>query len=201
MAKAVELLFDFVSPNIYLAYYPLKKLAAQQGAEIVITPIFLGGMHKLTGNAPPFIRDAGVKGKNAYAMLEMDRFVARHHLGKFTMNPHFPFNSIQLQRLLMAAKELGREIEFIDFLLPHVWEQGANMTDPETVAALLEQSPFDAAALMERIQSPELKQQLVDNTDHAVERGAFGLPTFFVGNDMFFGKERLDQIEEALAAT
>jgi 2-hydroxychromene-2-carboxylate isomerase len=199
MPKTVEMLFDFVSPNAYLAYYPLKDFAARQGAEIVITPIFLGGMHKLSGNAPPLIRDADVKGKNTYAMLEMQRFIAKYGFDKFTMNPQFPFNSIMLQRLLMAAKEEGREIEFIDFLLPHVWEQGANMTDPETVMELLTESPFDGAAMAERIQSSELKQQLVDNTANAVERGAFGIPTFFVGGEMFFGKDRLTQVEEELA--
>ncbi len=199
MPKQVELLFDFVSPNAYLAYYPLKDIASRQGAEIVITPIFLGGMHKLSGNAPPFIRDAEVKGKNAYAMLEMQRFIAKHGFDKFTMNPHFPFNSIMLQRLLMAAKEVGRELEFIDFLLPHVWEQGANMTDPEAVMALLETSQFDGGAMAERIQSGGLKQQLVDNTANAVERGAFGIPTFFVGEEIFFGKDRLVQVEEDLA--
>jgi 2-hydroxychromene-2-carboxylate isomerase len=199
MAKQVELLFDFVSPNAYLAYYPLKELAARQGAEVIITPVFLGGMHRLTGNAPPFIRDAEVKGKTAYAMLEMQRFIAKHGFDKFTMNPHFPFNSIMLQRLLMAAKVLGREMEFIDFLLPHVWENGADMTDPEVVMALLEQSPFGGTAMAERIQSAKLKQQLVDNTANAVERGAFGIPTIFVGEEMFFGKDRLDGVEEQLA--
>lgn len=200
MAKHVEFLFDFVSPNAYLAYYPLKELAARQDAEIIITPIFLGGMHKLTGNAPPFIRNAEVKGKNAYTMLEMQRFITKHGFDKFTMNPHFPFNSITLQRLLVAAKEDGRDLEFIDFLLPYVWEQGADMTDPDALTALLAASPFDGAALAERIQSPELKQQLVDNTAEAVERGAFGIPTFFVGGEMFFGKDRLVQVEEELAA-
>lgn len=199
MPKTAELLFDFVSPNAYLAYYPLKDIVARQGAELTITPVFLGGMHKLTGNAPPFLRDAEVKGKNAYAMLEMQRFIARHGFDKFTMNPHFPFNSIMLQRLLMAAKDDGRALEFIDFLLPHVWERGANMTDPEVVMALLAESPFDAATMAERIQSPDLKQQLVDNTSNAVERGAFGIPTMFVGTEMFFGKEHLGQVEEVLA--
>lgn len=199
MPKTVELLFDFVSPNAYLAYYPLKDLGSRHGAEIIITPIFLGGMHKLSGNAPPFIRDADVKGKNAYAMLEMQRFIVKHGFGKFTMNPHFPFNSIMLQRLLMAAKETGRELEFIDFLLPQVWEQGANVTDPEVVMSLLADSPFDGAAMAERIQSADLKQQLVDNTANAVARGAFGIPTFFVGEEMFFGKDRLEQVEEELA--
>ncbi len=200
MPKAVEFLFDFVSPNAYLAYYPLKDIAARHGAEIIITPVFLGGMHKLTGNAPPFIRDAGVKGKNAYAMLEMNRFIARHGLDKFRMNPHFPFNSVQIQRMLVAAKDKGRAIEFIDFLLPQIWEQGADMTDPEAVTALLAASEFDARDLSEKIQSPEVKQRLADSTAEAVERGAFGIPTFFVGGEMYFGKDRLAQVEDALAA-
>ncbi len=199
MPQAVEFLFDFVSPNAYLAYYPLKDIAAQRGAEIIITPVFLGGMHKLTGNAPPFIRDAGVKGKNAYAMLEMERFIARHGFEKFRMNPHFPFNSVQIQRMLVAAKDMGRALEFIDFLLPQIWEQGADMTDPEAVKALFAASPFDAQDLSEKIQSPEVKQRLADNTAEAVERGAFGIPTFFVGSEMYFGKDRLAQVKEALA--
>ena len=200
MHKTVEFLFDFVSPNAYLAYYPLKDIAARQGAEIIITPVFLGGMHKLTGNAPPFLRDAGVKGKNAYAMLEMERFIARYGFDKFAMNPHFPFNSVQVQRMLVAAKDMGRALEFIDFLLPQIWEQGADMTDPEAVMALLASSQFDARDLSEMIQSPEVKQRLADNTAEAVERGAFGVPTFFVGDEMYFGKDRLAQVKEALAS-
>lgn len=200
MPAAVQFLFDFVSPNAYLAYYPLKEIAAKHGAEIVITPVFLGGMHKLTGNAPPFIRDAGVKGKNAYAMLEMERFIARHGFDKFRMNPHFPFNSVQLQRMLVAAKDMGRALEFIDFLLPQVWEQGADVTDPDAVTALLAASQFDPQDLLEKIQSPDVKKRLVDSTAEAVERGAFGVPTFFVGAEMYFGKDRLAQVEEALAA-
>ncbi|MGB3378068.1 MAG: 2-hydroxychromene-2-carboxylate isomerase [Allopontixanthobacter sediminis] len=199
MPAAVEFLLDFVSPNAYLAYYPLKEIAVKHGAEIVITPVFLGGMHKLTGNAPPFIRDAGVKGKNAYAMLEMERFIARHGFDKFRMNPHFPFNSVQFQRMLVAAKDMGRALEFIDFLLPQVWEQGADVTDPDAVTALLAASPFDPQDLLEKIQSPDVKQRLADSTAEAVERGAFGVPTFFVGGEMYFGKDRLAQIKEALA--
>ena len=200
MPAAVEFLFDFVSPNAYLAYYPFKEIAAKHGAEIVITPVFLGGMHKLTGNAPPFIRDAGVKGKNAYAMLEMERFIARHGFDKFRMNPHFPFNSVQLQRMLVAAKDMGRALEFIDFLLPQVWEHGADVTEADAVTALLAASQFDPQDLLEKIQSPDVKQRLADSTAEAVERGAFGVPTFFVGGEMYFGKDRLAQVEEALAA-
>ncbi|WP_336985510.1 2-hydroxychromene-2-carboxylate isomerase [Altererythrobacter aquiaggeris] len=199
MAKIAELLFDFVSPNAYLVWQPLKDIAVRTGATLKVTPVFLGGMHKLTGNAPPFIRDGEVKGKNAYAMLEMNRFINAHGMDRFTMNPNFPFNSILLQRLLVAAQDSGQEIAFIDCLLPHIWEQGANVADAAVVAALLADSIFDADALLAKTQDPAIKQRLVDNTADSVQRGAFGIPTFFIGEDMFFGKERLGQIEAALA--
>ncbi|WP_114520963.1 2-hydroxychromene-2-carboxylate isomerase [Altererythrobacter sp. ZODW24] len=198
MSKTVELLFDFVSPNAYLVWQPLKDIAARTGAKIKVTPVFLGGMHKLTGNAPPFIRDGEVKGKNAYAMLEMNRFIKVHGMDRFTMNPNFPFNSILLQRLLVAATDDGREMELIDFFLPHIWENGTNVADAEIVTELLANSEFDAAALLAKTQDAAIKQRLVDNTSGGVERGAFGIPTFYIGDEMFFGKERLGQIETEL---
>ncbi len=199
MSKTVELLFDFVSPNAYLVWQPLKDIAARTGATIKVTPVFLGGMHKLTGNAPPFIRDGEVKGKNAYAMLEMQRFIKMHGMDRFTMNPNFPFNSILLQRLLVAAAEEGQEMALIDFFLPHIWEKGVNVGDAEVVAELLVNSDFDASALLAKAQDAAIKQRLVDNTSVGVERGAFGIPTFYIGEEMFFGKERLGQIEAELS--
>lgn len=199
MTKTVELLFDFVSPNAYLVWQPLKDIAARSGATIKVTPVFLGGMHKLTGNAPPFIRDGAVKGKNAYAMLEINRFIKAHGMDRFTMNPNFPFNSILLQRLLVAAEEGGQAEKLIDFLLPHIWENGANVADADVVAELLADSEFDAPALLAKKQDPDVKQRLVDNTSASVERGAFGIPTFFIGEEMFFGKERLGQVEAELS--
>ncbi len=199
MTKTVELLFDFVSPNAYLVWQPLKDIAARSGATIKVTPVFLGGMHKLTGNAPPFIRDGAVKGKNAYAMLEINRFIKAHGMDRFTMNPNFPFNSILLQRLLVAAEEGGQAEKLIDFFLPHIWENGANVADADVVAELLADSEFDAPALLAKKQDPDVKQRLVDNTSASVERGAFGIPTFFIGEEMFFGKERLGQVEAELS--
>ena len=199
MTKTIELIFDFVSPNAYLIWQPLNDLAARHGATIDVTPAFLGGMHKLTGNAPPFVRDAEVKGKNDYAMLEMNRFIKKHGLTKFRMNPKFPFNTITLQRMLVA---LGPEKRagFIDALLPAIWEQGLDVTDAETLANILQEGGFDAQALFARTQEPSIKQALIDNTEKAVERGAFGIPTMFVDGEIYFGKERLGQIEEQLAA-
>ncbi len=207
MANRVELVFDFVSPNAYLVWWPLRELIKRHEAELDVVPVFLGGMHKLTGNAPPMIRDAEVKGKNEYAMLEMQRFITRHNLDKYRLHPQFPFNSITLQRMLLAADQDGRGVQFVEALLRPVWEDGLDITSPEAIGAVLAKAGFDATELLARAQSDPVKQALVANTDGAVARGAFGIPTMFVGKsgaptdsyEMFFGKERLGQIDELLA--
>ncbi len=199
MTKSIELIFDFVSPNAYLIWSPLRALAEKHGANIAVTPAFLGGMHKLTGNAPPFVRDAEVKGKNDYAMLEMNRFIKKHGLTKFRMNPKFPFNTITLQRMLVAL-EPEKRAGFIDTLLPPIWEQGLDVTDGDTLAKILHNGGFDGQGLLTMTQDPAVKQRLIDNTENAVERGAFGIPTMFVDGEIYFGKERLGQIEEQLAS-
>ena len=206
MTKRVELVFDFVSPNAYLIWWPLRELCDRYEAGLSVIPVFLGGMHKLTGNAPPIIRDAEVKGKNAYAMLEMQRFITRHALTKYRMHPAFPFNSITLQRMLFAADQDGRGVQFAGAMLRAIWEEGIDVTSPDAVGAAVSAAGFDAADLFARAQSDAVKQGLVANTDAAVERGAFGIPTMWVcqgdgDGEMFFGKERLGQIEELLAAS
>lgn len=204
MASRVELVFDFVSPNAYLIWWPLRELVTRHGAELVVLPAFLGGMHKLTGNAPPMVRDAEVKGKNAYAMLEMDRFIAKHGLTRYRMHPAFPFNSILLQRMLQAACEEGRGIALVEALLPAIWEEGLDIASPEAIGGVLTKAGFDPAALLDAAQSDEVKQGLTEATSAVVERGAFGIPTMWVRREgqpdaMFFGKERLGQIAELLA--
>lgn len=203
MANRVELIFDFVSPNAYLIWWPLRELINRYEAELDVVPVFLGGMHKLTGNAPPMIRDAEVKGKNEYAMLEMQRFITRHGLDKYRLHPQFPFNSITLQRMLLAADQDGRGVQFVEALLRPIWEEGLDIASPEAIGAALAKAGFDPAELIARAQTDAIKQGLVANTDAAVARGAFGIPTMFVGpkgeGEMFFGKERLGQIEELLA--
>ncbi|MEM9501577.1 MAG: 2-hydroxychromene-2-carboxylate isomerase [Pseudomonadota bacterium] len=204
MANRIELIFDFVSPNAYLIWWPLREVVKRTGAELDVTPVFLGGMHKLTGNAPPMIRDAEVKGKNEYAALEMRRFIERHQLERFKLHPQFPFNSITLQRMLLAADKDGRGVQFAESLLPAIWEEGIDVTNPETLGGAIADAGFDAQDLFARSQSNEVKQGLIANTDNAVERGAFGIPTMFVGpkggeTEMFFGKERLAQVEEELS--
>jgi 2-hydroxychromene-2-carboxylate isomerase len=200
MAARVELVFDFVSPNAYLVWWPLRELVNRYEASLDVVPVFLGGMHKLTGNAPPMIRDAEVKGKNDYAMLEMQRFITKHGLSKYRMHPAFPFNSILLQRMLYGADQDGRGVQFAEGLLGPIWEEGLDIASPEAIGAAVAAAGFDAADLFARAQTDEVKQGLVANTDAAVARGAFGIPTMWVnGTEMFFGKERLGQIEELLA--
>lgn len=203
MANRVELIFDFVSPNAYMIWGPLREIVKRTGATLDITPVFLGGMHRLTGNAPPMIRDKDVKGKVEYSALEMQRFIAKHQLTKFKLHPQFPFNSITLQRMCFAADQDGRGVQFVEGMLPAIWEQGIDFTDMEAMGAAITAAGFDPADLMARIQTDEVKQGLIANTDHAVERGAFGIPTMYTGpkdgpTEMFFGKERLAQIEEEL---
>lgn len=199
MGKTIELVFDFVSPNAYMIWYPLKALAEKHGATIEVIPVFLGGMHKLTGNAPPFIRDAEVKGKNAYATLEMTRFIAKHGLTKWKMNPLFPFNSVTLQRMLVALEPEKRNA-LVEVLLPAIWEDGLDVTDNEAVGKVLNEAGFDAQELFAKTQDPAVKQKLMDNVEAQVNRGAFGIPTIYIDGEMFFGKERLDQVEEEISA-
>jgi 2-hydroxychromene-2-carboxylate isomerase len=206
MTNRVELVFDFVSPNAYLVFGPLREVVAQAGAELVLLPVFLAGMHRLTGNAPPMIRDAEVKGKNAYAMLEMERFIAKHALTKYRMHPQFPFNSIMLQRMLYAACEEGQGVALAEALLPAIWEDGLDIASPDAIGAVLAAAGFDPAALLAAAQSDGVKQGLTEATSAVVERGAFGIPTMWVcragrPDEMFFGKERLGQIGEMLMAT
>ncbi|MCK0127985.1 2-hydroxychromene-2-carboxylate isomerase [Erythrobacter sp. F6033] len=206
MANRVELVFDFVSPNAYLIWGPLRDVIKRTGAELDVVPVFLAGMHKLTGNAPPMIRDADVKGKVEYSMLEMRRYIEKHQLTKYRLHPKFPFNSITLQRMLTAADQDGRGVQFVEAMLPAIWEESVDITDPEALGAAVTAGGFDAADLFARSQTDEVKGMVAANTDMAVERGAFGIPTMFVGQtgaapetfEMFFGKERLDQIEDEL---
>ncbi len=199
MTKTVEYIFDLAAPNGYLAWYPLKDIVARTGVELVVTPVFLGGMHKITGNSPPMVRDAEVKGKVPYAALEFRRFLDRHGMDKFSMHPALPFNSILLQRLLVAADDEAQRQALVDALLPAVWERNIDCGDVEAVGQVLSDAGFYAADLLSRTQDDAVKQRLVENTSNAVERGAFGIPTFFVGEEMWFGKERLEQLESYLS--
>ncbi|MBS0490607.1 MAG: 2-hydroxychromene-2-carboxylate isomerase [Proteobacteria bacterium] len=200
MTKTVEFIFDFGSPNAYLAYTVLQDIARRTGAQVVLTPCLLGGIFKITGNQAPMTAFGGVQGKLAYEALETKRFVARHKLDRYQFNPHFPVNTLLIMRGLVAARRLGVEQTYLDTVMAAMWERGLKMDDPQVVAAALAEAGLDAKAILEATQDPDVKAELMANTEQAAARGAFGIPTFFVGDEMFFGKERLGQVEEELAA-
>ena len=200
MPTAVEFIFDFASPNGYLAYRALPPILERTGAKLEIVPCLLGGIFKATGNKAPVIAFAPIKGKLEYEMLELRRFVAKNKLDKFKMNPHFPVISLMLMRGLIAAREAGCEPAFLEMGLRGMWEDGLKLDDPAVLAKAIDDAGLDSASLMAAAQSDPVKKKLADNTAAAVERGVFGVPTFFVGKEMFFGKERLGQVEEAAEA-
>jgi 2-hydroxychromene-2-carboxylate isomerase len=200
MHPTIEFIFDFASPNAYFAYRTLPPILERTGARLDMTPCLLGGIFKATGNKAPFIAFAPIKGKFEYEMLEIKRFVARHNLNKYRLNPHFPVNSLMLMRGYIAARDAGVGPAFLEMGLKGLWEEGLKLDDPEVLKGAIDSAGLDSASLLGLAQSDPVKQTLADNTAAAVARGVFGVPTFFVGKEMFFGKERLGQVEEAVKA-
>lgn len=190
----IEVIFDFGSPNAYLVHKVLPGLAAEVGVKVSYSPVLLGGIFKLTNNTAPMVAFAKVDNKLRYERLEFNRFVAHHGLSDFKWTPHFPVYSVGLMRGALAAQEEGTLTAYIDAGLKATWEDGAKMADPQECAAALTRHGVDGAHYMARALEPELKQQLITKTEAAVARGVFGIPTFFVGDEMFFGKERFDQV-------
>ncbi|MBN8938488.1 MAG: 2-hydroxychromene-2-carboxylate isomerase [Rhizobiales bacterium] len=198
-ARTVDFIFDFGSPNAYLAWQMLPAIAARHGASVRLIPCLLGGIFKATNNQSPVQAFGPIKGKLAYEMLETRRFVARHGLTRFRLNPHFPVNTLLIMRGLVAAEMAGTAEPYVQAVLAAMWETGEKMDDPAVVLRVLDAAGLDGAALLAKTQDGEVKASLVANTEAAVARGVFGIPTFFVGDEMFFGKDRLGQVEEELA--
>ncbi len=194
----IEFIFDFASPNAYLTHKVLPKMAEAVGAKVTYTPCLLGGIFKSTNNQAPMMAFANIDNKLAYERLEFTRFVKRHGLSDFVWNPHFPVTTVILMRGALVAQEQGMLGTYIEAGLRAMWEEGENMADPEVYVAALTKQGLDGSHLLDRAQEPEIKQKLIENTSNAVARGVFGIPTFFVGEEMFFGKERLDQVLEAV---
>ena len=197
MAKSLEFLFDFGGPNSYLAHKSLPAICARTGAELVYVPILLRGLFKLTNNQAPMMRYAETPAKQNYEMLEFDRFVKAHAL-PFKMNPRFPINSLYLMRAAVAAQRLGCFALYVDTVMAAMWEDGRDMGEAKIVRQVLDSAGLNSAALLALADDPDVKAELMANTEAAAKRGAFGVPTFFVGEEMFWGKERLEQVEAAL---
>ena len=197
MRKTIDFVFDFSSPNAYLAYRALLGVVERSGARLSLAPCLLGGIFKATGNQSPVQVFAPVKGKLDYFRLEIKRFVEKHDLRDFSFNPNFPVNTLMMMRGAIVAQIDDRMGEYVEAGMKHMWEEGLKMDDPEIFAAAMSSSGFDGQGMLERIQDLEVKAKLVSNTAAAVDRGAFGIPTFYVGDQMYFGKDRLLEVEEA----
>lgn len=199
MSKTVDFIFDFGSPNAYLTHKLVPEIESRTGASFNYIPCLLGGIFKATGNQAPMMAFGHIENKMAYEAVEMQRFITRHNLTAYKFNPHFPINTLMLMRGAVAAEMDGYLPAYVDAMVNGMWEQELKLDDPEVLHKAYVDAGFDADKLMQQMTEPEVKAKLMSNTEAAVARGAFGIPTFYVGDDMFFGKDRLDQLEEALA--
>ncbi len=195
MTRSVEFLFDFGSPAAYLAWTQLPDLAAKTGATVDIQPMLLGGVFQATGNRAPI----SVPLKGSYLFKDLNRF-ARTYGVPLVMNPHFPINTILLMRIDVGMLESGHPKlqAYRDAVFRAIWVDQRNMGDPDTVAEVLTAAGLDAPALMALAADPKVKEALKERTQQAVDRGVFGAPTFFVGDEMFWGQDRLDFVRAAL---
>ena len=198
MSKQVDFYFDFASPNAYLSHKVMKGIKERTGAEVNYIPVLLGGIFKATNNKPPMEQFFGVKNKNEYQNLEIQRFIERHSLNDFKMNPHFPVISLQIIRGAVAAEMDGFLEEYIDKVLVHMWEEPKKMDEDAVFRTALISSGLPAQKILESVIQPEIKSRLLRLTSQSVEKGTFGSPTFFLDDEIFFGKDKLADLEDAI---
>lgn len=198
MTKKVEFHFDFGSPNAYLSWKVVPEIEKRTGTKFQYVPVLLGGIFKATNNVSPVIANQGIRNKGEYQFLEIERFVKKHGLSKFKFNPHFPVNTLQIMRGAIAAEVENILPKYMDAVMAAMWEDGKKMDDPDVIKAVLDAAGIDGAHILARTGEADVKAKLVANTENAVERGAFGIPTFYVDGDIYFGKDRLRDVEEAI---
>ena len=196
----VEFQFDFGSPNSYMAHRAIPGIEARTGARFVYRPVLLGGLFKLTNNKPPMLAFADIPAKRAYMTHEMERFRRKHGIDRFRMNPHFPVNTLLAMRGAVAARRQGVLLPYVEAVMVAMWEDGLKMDDPAVFAEALATAGLDAEAIVAGAADPEVKAELVAETDAAAAAGAFGSPTFRIGDEMYFGKDQLYEIEGDLRA-
>jgi 2-hydroxychromene-2-carboxylate isomerase len=198
---SVEFHFDFGSPNAYLSHLVIPDIERRTGAKFVYVPVLLGGVFKLTGNRSPAESLTGIRNKPEYQRLETARFVQRHGITRFAANPFFPVNTLVPMRGAIAAQRMGIFERYVDEIYRHMWAEPKKLDDREVLRAAMIDSGFDADAVLALTQAQDVKDELLANTQRSVERGTFGSPTFFVGDEIYFGKDRLREVEEAIIAS
>lgn len=194
--SAITYYYDFGSPNAWLSHQVIPAIEARSGARFEYVPILLGGLFKMTGNQSPVQAFAGVRNKLAYQQRESERFMRKHAITTFKMNPHFPVNTLAIMRGAVAAESLGVAPAYIDLMFSAMWEQGLKMDDPEVIRDVLVKAGLDAEKLMALTGEADIKAKLLANTEQAFNDGAFGSPSFVVNGELFFGKDKLADVEE-----
>jgi 2-hydroxychromene-2-carboxylate isomerase len=197
----VEFHFDFGSPNAYLSHLVIPEIEKRTGAKFEYVPVLLGGVFKLTNNRSPAQSLAGIRNKPEYERLEMTRFIKRHGITRFQSNPFFPVNTLMMMRGAIAARSLGVFERYVDEMYRNMWADPKKMDDPNVFRAALDEAGLPTTKLLELIETKPVKDELLENTNRSVERGTFGSPTFYVGDEIFFGKDRLRDVEETIAAS
>jgi 2-hydroxychromene-2-carboxylate isomerase len=192
----VDFIFDIASPNAYFCHQLIPGFEERTGVKFNYVPCLLGGIMKLSGNQPPFVAFADIKNKNNYQFIEIERFIKQHKLDKYKFNSHFPQNTVNVQRGALAAQELGIFDEYIEVMICAMWEEDKNLSDLDVLQETLINNKLDAGAIIKIVTSQECKDKLIKNTSEAVDKGAFGVPTFFIDEQIFFGKDHLYQLEE-----
>jgi 2-hydroxychromene-2-carboxylate isomerase len=197
MAK-VEFHFDLGSPNAYLSHLIIPEIEKRTGVRFEYVPILLGGVFKLTNNRSPAESLRGIRNKPEYERLETRRFIQRHGITRYQPNPYFPVNTLMMMRGTIGAQSLGVFERYVDEMFRDMWAEPKKMDDPQVWRAALDESGLPTARILELIETPQVKAQLLENTQRSVERGTFGSPTFYVGDEIFFGKDRLQEVEEMI---
>ena len=197
----VEFHFDFGSPNAYLSHLVIPEIEKRTGVKFEYVPVLLGGVFKATNNRSPAQSLAGIKNKPEYERLEMNRFIKRHGVTRFKSNPFFPVNTLMMMRGAIAARQLGVFERYVDEMFRNMWGDPKKMDDPNIFRTALDEAGLPTAKIVALIETQPVKDELIANTQRSVERGTFGSPTFYVGDEIFFGKDRLRDVEELIAAS
>jgi len=200
MTVSAEFLFDFGSPNAYLAHRVIPAIEQRTGVKFQYLPVLLGGVFKATNNVSPAVSLAGIRNKGEYQQLETERFLRRHGITNYRRNPFFPVNTLKIMRGAVAAQQLGIFERYVDEVYRHMWAEPKKMDDLDVIRAAFIESGLPADELFQLMEDATVKQTLIANTEAAVARGVFGSPSFFVGTELFFGKDQLRDVEEEIGA-
>jgi 2-hydroxychromene-2-carboxylate isomerase len=195
---SVEFHFDFGSPNAYLSHLVIPAIEERSGVKFEYVPVLLGGVFKATNNVSPAVSMQGIKNKGEYAGIETDRFLKHHNISNYARNPFFPVNTLQIMRGAVYAQEAGIFEKYVNEVYRHMWAEPKKMDETNVIISALEESGLPASEIVEGSQDPEIKKKLIDNTNRSIEMGTFGSPTFYVDGEIYFGKDKLVEVEASI---